>query len=156
MRWVVLVLALAGAGGSGFIGFRWFSDAEAFRTTIHLVRAEAKTNPKALAKIQEVQSAYKASFFLMAGLPLGIIGALLAISRRGILAALVLILACAGPAVLIKDIFMEKTEDILLGKIERIYQLGLWNGALLLAGLLAFFIRPKRVIPEEESAYAGV
>jgi|SRR6516164_8465174 hypothetical protein len=148
MRWVVLVLALAGAGGSGFIGFRWFSDAEAFRTTIHLVRAEAKTNPKALAKIQEVQSAYKASFFLMAGLPLGIIGALLAISRRGILAALVLIVAFAGPPILIKDQLLEKT-DLMIG-------LGIWTGALLLAGLLAFFIRPKRVIPEEERAYAGV
>jgi hypothetical protein len=113
-----------------------------------LVRQIAKTNPKAKAELQEFDTLYKTSFFLMAGAALGIIGALLAISRRGILAALVLIVAFAGPAVLAKDWLLEKP--------ERITGLAIWTGGLLFGGLLALLIRPKKVIPEDERAYAGV
>jgi len=148
MRWVVLVLALAGAGGSGFVGFIWFGDAERLKPSVTVIRQQAKSNPQAQAAIQEFDSLHKASYFLMAGAPLGIIGGLLALSRRGILAALVLLLAFAGPAVLARDWLMEKS--------DRMVGLGIFTGALVLAALLAFFIRPKKVIPEEERAYAGV
>jgi hypothetical protein len=148
MRWVVLILALAGAGGSGYLGFRWFSDAEAKKTQINLIRQLAKTSPTAQAEVNRFETSRNASFFLMASALLGFIGSLLAISRRGILAALVLIVAFAGPVVLCKDWLLEKTDNLM--------GFAIWTGALVLAGLLAFLIRGKKVIPEDERAYAGV
>ena len=84
----------------------------------------------------------------MAGAVMGLIGGLLAVSRRGILAGLVLIAGFAGPVVI--------AHEWLLQDSKRMVGLGIFTGALLLAGLLAFFVRPKKIIPEDERAYAGV
>src|SRR5262245_22102379 len=99
MRWVVLILALGGAGGSGFLGYRWFTD-----TSDPLVRR--------LISPLEYESKRKASVFFAGGAVLGILGGLLALSRRGILAALVLLVAFAGPAVLAQEWLLQVTERI--------------------------------------------
>src|SRR6516165_1221230 len=98
MRWVVLILAIPGSAGSGFIGVIWLGKAQAFKPAVNLMRREAKNNPKATAAIQEsdtqkfvaLQKAlkweksmaaieefdtlHKTSYFLLAGLVLGVLG----------------------------------------------------------------------------------
>ena len=133
MRWVVLILAVAGGAGSGYAGF---------------VGRDLPWELRRHVWYSETVPLNKATYFLMAGLPLGLIGGLLALSRRGILAALVLLAAWAGPVVFIWEMLLRENEMLL--------RWGILTSALLLAALLAFLIRPKKVIPEDERAYAGV
>jgi len=189
-----LSLAVLGSAGSGFLGILWLGQAEALKPAIDLTRREAKNNPKAMAAIpewntalklvalqkalnqaksmaaiQEFDTLHRTSYFLLAGLGLGILGGVLAVCRRGVLAALLLIVAFAGPAVLARDWLLENTDtqgspffSILpfleqdnlypipsLRPGDRIIGLAMFTGALLLAGLLAFLIRPKKVIRED-------
>jgi len=136
MRWVVLVLALGGGGGSGYAGWVARESAVGLGELRQYVHYGEETKLR------------NASYFLMAGAAMGLIGALLALARRGILAALVLLAAWAGPAAFIWEMVLR--ENTLL------IRWGICTGALLLAALLAMLIRPKKVIPEDERAYAGV
>jgi hypothetical protein len=147
MRWIVMALAIVGAGGSGFLGYVLRTEVEKFNMT--QIRANIEKNPRVREYYKREIAANNASYFLMAGLPLGLIGSFLAVARRGILAFLVLLAAFVGPIVFLFDRLVNNSEKALL----------LWaafTGGLLLAALLAFLIRPKKVIPEDERAYAGV
>jgi hypothetical protein len=146
MRWVVMAIAILGAAGSGFLGFGMRTEIEKFN--MPQIRANIQKNPSVRELYKREIAADNASYFLIAGIPMGLIGSFLAVGRRGILAFLVLLAAWAGPGVFLFDRLVNNKEALM--------GWALFTGALLLAALLSFLIRPKKVIPEDERAYAGV
>jgi hypothetical protein len=135
MRFVVLILALAGGAATGFLGYKWRSDYEGQAAILDAARQKAQGNPAAEAEFAKVDRLSKAAYFLLAGAPLGLIGGILAMLGRGKLAAVVLLLALVGPAVLAGPVVME--DNTLLGGFI------LFLSPLLLAGLLALTIRAR-------------
>jgi hypothetical protein len=105
MRYVALVLGIVGGLTSGFLGYKWYSDASdpVNKEKIEIVRA-ASLGPGATeelkAEVAELDKAIKASYFLLVALPLGIAGGILAFLRRGFSGAALMLLAVLGPAIL--------------------------------------------------------
>jgi hypothetical protein len=149
MRWLVMVFALLGAGGSGLIGFIWRGEVDKVSSpTMTQIRASSANNPLTRERYKEVIALDNATYFLMAGAPFGLIGAFLAVSRRGILAFLVLLTAWVGPGVFLFDTLVNHSEVL--------SRWAICTSALIAAALFSLMIRPKKVIPEDERAYAGV
>jgi len=149
MRWLVLAFALVGAAGSGFVGFVWRSEVDKQSSpSIAQIRANIKKNPAVRDSYRHAIALDNATYFLMAGAPLGLIGAFLAVGRRGILAFLVLLTAWAGPGVFLFEILVNHSEIL--------SRWAIFTAALVPAAIFSLMIRPKKVIPEDERAYAGV
>jgi hypothetical protein len=149
MRWLVLVFALVGAGGSGLIGFVWRSEVDKqTNPSMAQIRANMKKNPVVRDTYRHAIALDNATYFLMAGAPLGLIGAFLALGRRGILAFLVLLAAWVGPGVFLFEILVNHSEVL--------SRWAICTSALVPAALFSLMIRRKKVIPEDERAYAGV
>src|SRR5262245_52077809 len=102
MRLAVLLLGLIGSVAAGTLAVWWYVDMntpeghllEALRQRAHLLDARA---------VQELHAWDRhviAIWFLFAGIPLGVAGAILGYKGRGFLAAALMFLAVLGPAIL--------------------------------------------------------
>jgi hypothetical protein len=141
MRGIVLLLGLLGAVGSGFLGYKWYSDANdpEYKAKIELARSLAEAmdkenvpgNEEGKASIAEYERSVKAAYFLLAGLPLGIAGAVLAFLGRPKSGAALLLVAVIGPAVLN-------------------WRSLVFTFPLLIAGILCFLVKEK---PAVQPAY---
>ncbi|HEV3258624.1 MAG TPA: hypothetical protein VG013_17240 [Gemmataceae bacterium] len=143
MRIAVLILAILGAAGSGFLGVRWMTDSLTNKDQIEADRAQAEklrpllnlmgeADPKMKAQLADYDAKYhnaiqamKAYPFLLAGVGLGVWGGLLGLARRGKSGAALLLVAALGPAVLLPKTLI-------------------FTFCLILAGLLCLLVRPRR------------
>jgi hypothetical protein len=129
MRIVVLLLGLLGSVTAGFLGFKWKSDAAKPEQTekVELVRAIAALgqDPKVKEELDKYDRIIKAAYALLASFPLGIIGAIVAYTGRGIIGGVTMLPAPVVAAVL-------QTNTLV------------FSSPLVLAGLLAFTIRPRK------------
>src|SRR5947209_5537799 len=122
MRYAVLVLAIIGCLGAGFLGTKWLSDASSLQSRVILkfIRTDpevlvkdqdfkkevaqlepnlrmsmemalaapesvkkAKTEPKYQEMVSKLEGAIRASYFLLAALPLGLAGGTVGFFRHG-------------------------------------------------------------------------
>jgi hypothetical protein len=129
MRIAVIILAVLGALGAGFLGFKWNSDSrkpevQLMRKLVEEVGKEDTAEGKeAREKLAEVDRLVLASYFLMAAAPLALVGAFLASRGQGLIAGVVLLGAGLVPTVLAPKSL-------------------LFSFPLLIAGGLSFMIRP--------------
>jgi hypothetical protein len=148
MRYAVLVLAVLGAVGSGYLGARWLHDyftlkdkMEANMKLVDMYRAlaasggpnlsaQAGGNDQVEAAYQQFQRAGKTAPFLLAGVVLALAGGILALARQPKSAAALLLLAAAGPAVLVPKSLI-------------------FTCCLLIAGVLCLFVRPAADVPAD-------
>jgi hypothetical protein len=162
LRVLVFLVALGGVAGSGFLGYKWRSmvddpGAIGGRKEIVAARLMAKQGHKnfvidqLLAK--DRQKLYERNIqqiriwpYVLAAAGVGLLGAFLALFGRTTSAALLLLVAPAGPAVL-TWFWMEHVPE---ERAEFFLFLGLFTGGIPLAGLgalfvsfLAFVTRPK-------------
>ncbi len=148
MRISVLVVGILGALSAGALGAFWLLDCqmakssvEKSRAMVALLRQGGGPLPPFLdnevKKAEDVVQTYdrhmRAYPFLLAGLVLGGAGAALGMAGRGLSAAALLLVSAVGPAVLDPRSLI-------------------FTGLLIVAGGLAFFIRPPAPAPEPEPA----
>jgi hypothetical protein len=113
LRILVLVFAILGGLAAGFLGFKWYQDAndpinkgliDAARKMLEDTQRAGGQGAKleeAKAQIAKFDKAVKASYVLMAGLPVGILAGVLAFLRISPIIASVLMLAVmVGPGIL--------------------------------------------------------
>jgi hypothetical protein len=116
-------------------------------------RSAAKTE---IATLKSGMARYMAlPYFLMAAGPLGLVGAFLALRRRKFSAALLLILAAAGPAALFVSVYLMPLKVIDPKEMQEalmklVVLLAPPLGLLLLAGLGSLLIGPARVARRDE------
>jgi hypothetical protein len=91
------------------------------------------SSPRDIEKLNRMYEDHKrvsaSLWFLYAAAGLGLAGMLLALFQKGISAAILLVVAAVGPMVLLP--------------LEKLLVVLLFLGALPLAGIFAFFVRPK-------------
>src|SRR5262249_38363620 len=102
MRWLVFLIALGGAAGSGFLGYKYMSDLSENKDLLDAIR---KAKPAGEFKPEitfDLNDKYRVTtrmlwsyIFLLAGAGLGFIGGLYALARRKFAAFLILVLAGA-------------------------------------------------------------
>ena len=129
MRITMLILALLGAAGAGFLGYKWYSDSKkpevqlARKLVEELGKEDTSEGRAAKEKIAEVDRLILASYFLMAAVPLALVGAFLGDRGQGLVAGVVLLGAAIVPGVLAPKSLV-------------------FTFPLLIAGGLCFMIRP--------------
>ncbi len=126
MRYVVLLFGLVGAVVSGYLGYLWmdnFYHQKAITAEMRQHTATGYYKLEALEKIAEFDRQAKAWPFLLTGAVLGLLGSILAFERRRFSGSALLLCAALGPVVY-KPL------------------VALFICGLILAGLLALFIRP--------------
>lgn len=97
LRVFVLFLALVGSVSAGVLGVRWLGGASANAETIEARRST--DDPAVKGALDRIDGLAHAAYFLLAAVPLGIAGGVLAGVGRGKLAAPVLLLAVPAPAI---------------------------------------------------------
>src|SRR5262245_39646825 len=122
MRILVLILAILGGLGSGFLGYKWYGDAQRLKEPIDAVRGAAEATPEGKAKLAEFDRLVMSSYFLMAGALVAVVGGILAMNGRGLIAGVLMLAVVAVPVVL-----SQKPEMLI------------FNGLLGVAGVLALF-----------------
>jgi hypothetical protein len=140
MRYVVLVLAILGALTTGFLGYAWRTNAVEKKDMIEMTRGLVEVGfagEEGKAELVEFDKRAKAWPYLFIGAALGIVGGVLAFLRKGMFAALVLVAGAILPAIFNPSSL-------------------LFTCPLILAGLLAFFVRgvPAPVPEPGKPAYA--
>jgi hypothetical protein len=155
LRVGVFALAMLGTAASGYLGYRWYSDASSQQTKLDLTRRTlvawevlnkaGQAGPNAGNDIQSFKTqletlnpVLRAIPFLLAGAVLGLLGGILALAGRTTSAAVVLIVAGAGPGVLAPRSLVFTSILILAGF------------AALFVSFLAWVARPKDRAGEEE------
>lgn len=93
MRIAVLILAILGTLAGAALGIKWLGDANEYKSTLEAVQ-------KMGVDTGEVQTLIRAAYALLGGAVLGIAGAVVAMMRKGKLAAVLLAIAVVVPAVL--------------------------------------------------------
>lgn len=93
MRTAVLVLAIIGALAGAALSIKWLGDANKNKDTIAFAR-------KMGADLSSLQSVVHGAYVLLAGSVMAIVGGVLAMRRKGKIAAAVLALAVIVPAAL--------------------------------------------------------
>jgi hypothetical protein len=107
MRITVLIFAVLGAAGAGYLGYRWYSDSK--KPEIQLARklVEAVGNEDtsevraAKEKLAEMDRVILAAYFLMAAVPLALVGAFLTDRGKGLLGGAVILAGGLLPTVLV-------------------------------------------------------
>jgi hypothetical protein len=133
MRIAVLIVGILGSLGAGTLGVLWMLACQKDKQDLQMLRLAGMRIPA------EVEDEYvrrsRAYPFLLAGVVLGGTGAALAMAGRGKSAGALLLTAGAGPAV--------------LNPASLIFTF-----LLPVAGVLAFFVRPREPAPEPGPARA--
>lgn len=127
-RVLVLLLGLLGGISAGVLGGKWLMDSMTQESTLRALHSSS--NPEVQRLLSSAEGMTRASYLLLAALPLGLLGAYLGGSGRGVPAALLLLLAAPGPVVFSLNALAPAA-------------------CLLLAGLLAFFARRPRSPSEQ-------
>src|SRR6266511_2851933 len=156
MRIFVFILALLGGLACGGVGWIWKSDAAspevkelmrlmdqivADKDWEELVRGQGKDPEQARELVARFRQVIPLSYALLAAFPLAVGAGLLALNRRGPLAAPLFLLGVAAPFY-----FAWRLSAIDSGFLTRVAVI---TGPLILAGLLSFFVRPRRPRVEE-------
>ena len=143
MRVVVLILALLGTVASGFLGYKWYSDANSdeIKAMRALAGAASGSNARAKAQVEKFDKLVIAAYCLLGVSALGLVGGLMGYTGKKYVAASLLLLPAAVPAVLA----MQADSDIGTGVL-------IFCSPLLLAGLLCFTIRSKPKAARAEGA----
>ena len=97
LRVFVLFLGVVGGTAAGWMGVKWLASASEHSSTIESKRNDSDETVK--QQVERIDNMSKAAYLLLAALPLGIAGGVLAGLGKGKLAALLLILAAPGPVV---------------------------------------------------------
>jgi hypothetical protein len=133
MRIAVLILAILGGLGAAALGVLWLLNCQKDRNAVELARliaaeipAGAPDSSKIIDELREYDRRVKAYPFLLVGFVLAVAGGFLAMQRRGKSAAVLLLLAALGPAI--------------LNPLSLIFTF-----LLPIAAVLSLFIRPARV-----------
>jgi hypothetical protein len=136
MRYAVLILSLIGAAACGALGAKWLSDINSPNGKLAVEIADSiasgkndaeleKTYGPRLPELKELSAKLmrlqKASYALFGSVLLAIVGGVLALKSQKFLAALVLLVAGAGPAIFAPPALLA-------------------TGVLLLSGLLSLLI----------------
>jgi hypothetical protein len=108
MRYIVLILGIIGAAACGVFGFRWMKDLQDSSTTVELTRNVVEEARKQSMPVpREVEEEYTKIVgrtrtwpLLLANAVLGLLGGVLAFTRRSWAAAIVLLAATIAPAVI--------------------------------------------------------
>ncbi len=138
MKYVVFLIALAGAGASGYLCYTWYSQGIADVTEAEIQKAQDQlAQDKARGQrgrgaretnVAERVGRFRSWMYLGISAGLGLLGAFIVLTRLGILAAIVMI-----PMPIVTGYFYLPSF--------------LFTGAILLAGLLAVFVWP---LPKEK------
>src|SRR3712207_4774693 len=104
MRYAVLVLAILGALASGFLGYRWYSDYQNLKGMMADVRAAGAGNPEVGQAAAQFDKLGYAAYSLLAALPLGIVGGVLAFARLGWIGAIVMLLPVIAAVALVAGV----------------------------------------------------
>jgi hypothetical protein len=109
MRWFVMLLALAGAGGTGFLGFHWYQllsdpsqkqiDKKNREGAALLKTAKIPIPAELQREIDKTTRRYNSLPFIAAGALFAVFGAILALARYKWSAFLLLATAPVGPIV---------------------------------------------------------
>jgi hypothetical protein len=168
MRWLVLLVALVGVGGSALLGVGLMV---AYRDgtgngQADLAKGKAAIGDARFAMISRYAWSY---VFFLAAAPLGLIAAFYALARRKYTAFLLFMLSVAGPYALAFPLLFELKDltdsgpSMFKGQIgeiiknvpvlpELVKAFILFTGALPLAGLLSLLIARPRPADDEEEA----
>jgi hypothetical protein len=155
MRIAVLGLAVLGCITSGFVAFVWFQilldpelDGELrnSKNRIKIWELKPPTVPsdrdlleKSKAKLKLVDGISMTSYCLLAALPLGLAGGVVGFMRRGLVAGILLLLTVPAPV-----FFSLQAPDVLIRVLVAV-------GPFVIAGGLAFFVKPPPEVVEEEA-----
>lgn len=126
MRVLVLLFAIIGALGAGFMGVLMLDT---------IKKKEAEAGGAALKEVEVWKNLKLATYGMLAGIPLGPIGGYLALNRRGKLAALVLVAAYAIPFVIMAATGIDLSDN-------RARPMLFVPGGLLIAAFLSLFVGP--------------
>jgi hypothetical protein len=138
MRILVFVVALLGILVVGGIGAIWLSVINERNATVELALKMPNPPPELQEAITEHNALVRTTYMLLVGAVLCLVGAVLALMRKGFPAAVVLLLACVGPLYGLIALPGGKPKIISLIALA----------APLIAGLLAFLVKPAAVMPE--------
>src|SRR5262245_39619154 len=166
MRWLVLLLALAGAAGSGLMGLGFMLMLREGRNSnvqADLAAGKAGLGDEKFAKLTRFTWSY---VFLFAGAGLGLIASFYAIGRRKYTAFLLFLLSVAGPAALALPYLLDGPEVLNLtvfgpaineqlakisGVSNSVKGFVIMTGGFPLAALLSLLIgRPRPPVEDEE------
>jgi hypothetical protein len=137
-----MIFALLGAAGGGLLGLVTLSE---LKKTEADIEADKKRpgGPRLIVNEKRLAQVKLALYAMIAGVPLGVIGGALALKRKGVIAAILLLVTYAVPFVIL----------IARGEIDmsdkRARPIFLFPGGFVIAGLLAFFVRPARKNDED-------
>jgi hypothetical protein len=136
MRVLALIFALIGAAGSGLMGFILLDAVQKKEAELQRAGADGARVQAAMDQIKEYRNLKLAIYGMIAGVPLGVIGGYLAISRKGKFAAALLLLSYAVPfGILAAGVGIDLSD-------ERVKPILLFPAGFLLAALCALFVRP--------------
>jgi hypothetical protein len=153
MRFLALLVALVGAGGAGVLGYKW--QAEQKRSD-EVVPADRPANPQLdAAQLAHREYVMRGVYGLFAAVPLGVIGGILAMMRKGKLAALVLLVAYGVPLGLLAFGSGPPEVDARGNRMEIVKVAAMFAGGLPLAVLLSLFVPPPRR-PKKRRARPGI
>jgi hypothetical protein len=137
MRIAVFVLGILGSLAAGTLGGIWLKDTLGpAGQMVEILRQVGPTDEAGLEKLREWDRLGHTIWFLLAALPLGIFGSILALRGNGVLGALLMVLAALGPVILFPKTL-------------------LFTSILLLAGVLSLLVRRPRA-PESSDAFSAV
>jgi hypothetical protein len=166
MRWLVLLLALAGVAGSGLLGLGFMvSLRDRTRSVVQadIDAGKAGLGDEKFAKLSRFTWSY---LFLFGGAALGLIGAFYALARRKYTAFLMFLLSVAVPAALAIPYLLDGPEVLNLtifgsaineqlakitGVSDSVKGFVILTGGFPLAALLSLLIgRPRPPVEDEE------
>ncbi|MBM3983345.1 MAG: hypothetical protein FJ304_24350 [Planctomycetes bacterium] len=138
-----MIFALLGAAGGGLMGLVALDAVKKRETEIEADKSRAGgrrliVNEKRLARTK------LALYTMIAGVPLGVIGGALALKRKGVIAGVLLLVTYALPfVILLADGELDMSD-------ERARPIFFFPAGFVIAGLLAFFVRPARKNKNDE------
>jgi WD40 domain-containing protein/WD40 repeat protein len=143
-RGIVFVMAVGGGVALASLWYRWNADLTSSDNYQYLFDYRYRNHDDLLRLFGIIDRTVKISYFLLAALPLALIGGTLVLFRRESLGAVILWLAALGPTSLIWLRIEDHTNQLKLGAL-------LYAAPLLLAGFLLFVRRRPQIQPDQES-----
>ena len=133
MRIAAFVVALLGVAASGLLGIKWLTDFSvekskpSYKQYVELGRELAKTDPEMKKKFELLDGMVRTAYAFVACAGIGLVAAVLVLKRQGLIGGVTLLVCGVVPVVFDGDPKMV-----------------LFTSLLLIAGILALFVRKKR------------